>query len=74
VQVEPPATEARAEPDAGAHQEAGAQRGPGADVVGYTVTVGTDGDARTVLRATDLTMSDAFADLVDWIEEHATGA
>jgi hypothetical protein len=42
------------------------------DVVRYTVTVepAEPGEV-VVLAATDLTMSDAFADLVDWIEEHA---
>lgn len=53
--------------------------GSPADASGYTVTVqtvppgggGGEGGGGEVLTATDLTLTDAFADLVDWIEEHA---
>jgi hypothetical protein len=44
----------------------------GADAVTYTVTVAAPEAEPVVLHATDLTMTDAFADLVDWIETHAT--
>ena len=49
--------------------------GPGgggrpADVATYTVTVEPGGP---VLRATDLDLSEALAELIDWIEGHAAG-
>jgi len=59
----------------GAAEAPGAPAGPGgggrpADVATYTVTVEPGGP---VLRATDLDLSEALADLIDWIEGHAAG-
>ena len=45
-----------------------------ADALRYTVTVDRwDGAPPEELRASDATIGDALADLVDWIEAHATG-
>lgn len=41
----------------------------GRDVMSYTVTVDDDGDVRE-LRASDTTMSAAFAALLSWLEQH----
>ena len=44
-----------------------------ADALRYTVTVDRgDGAPPEELRASDATIGDALADLVDWIEAHAT--
>lgn len=49
----------------------GARRAP--DAMGYTITIEEDGRPPAVLRASDSGMPDAFAALLDWIEEHCGG-
>ena len=47
----------------------GTRRAP--DAMGYTITVEDGGQPPLVLRASDADMPDAFAALLDWVEEHA---
>lgn len=46
-----------------------ARRAP--DAMGYTITVEEDGQPPAVLRGSDADMPDAFAALLDRLEEHA---
>ena len=41
------------------------------DAMSHTITVEEDGQPPVVLRQSDAAMSDAFAALLEWIEEHA---
>ena len=47
----------------------GARRAP--DAMGYTISVEEDGQPPAVLRGSDADMPDAFAALLDRLEEHA---
>ncbi len=50
------------------------ESGPGRarDAMGYTITVEEDGGDRTSFTQSDLTMSPAFAALLQWLERHGT--
>lgn len=47
----------------------GVRRAP--DAMSHTITVEDDGQPPLVLRQSDAGMSDAFAALLEWLEEHA---
>lgn len=59
-------TEAKAAPAPGG---GAVRRAP--DAMSHTITVEEDGQQPVVLRQSDAGMSDAFAALLEWIEEHA---
>lgn len=52
----------------GAAAQTKAERRPGGDAMSYTITI-EDSPTPTVLKQSDTNMSDAFADLLDRIEE-----
>jgi emfourin len=60
---------AAAPPPGGSGSGGAARRAP--DAMGYTITVEEDGQPPAVLRGSDADMPDAFAALLDRLEEHA---